>query len=212
MAISSSMSLLDGVDWQGHIYSGRWERGGGASIPVTDKSSGETIGTLGIASAAAAAAAAKDAAAKQPAWAEVHREARAAILERAKDLLAEHRDEIARWLIRESGSAGPKASFEIDATIGKFAQIISELRTSVFEEVIVDEGGYRSVAERVPIGVVGVIGPSTFRSISVYARSFRRSRSAMPSCSNPTKKPRFRPACSSRASSSKPVCRAACCT
>jgi benzaldehyde dehydrogenase (NAD) len=162
MAIASGITLLDGLDWQGKIFSNGWHAGSAPSIPVTDKSSGATIGTLGVASAADVAAAAQRAAEAQPAWAARSREERAAILERAKELLAAHRDEFVWWLVRESGSTEPKAGFEVALTITKFEQIISELRTSVFEEVLVDEGGYRSVAERVPLGVVGVIGPFNF--------------------------------------------------
>jgi benzaldehyde dehydrogenase (NAD) len=154
--------LLDGIDWQGKIFSGGWRAGGAASLTITNKSTGETLGKLGIASAADVTRAAQAAADAQPAWAATPREERAQILERAKNLLAEHRDEFVWWLVRESGSTVPKASFEIDFTLGKFDRIISEARDAVLEEVVVDEGGYRSVAERVPIGVVGVIGPFNF--------------------------------------------------
>ena len=83
-------------------------------------------------------------------------------MQKARDILAEHREEFSWWLIRESGSIGPKAAVEIDFTLAKFDKIIAELRTATFEETLVDEGGYRSVAERVPLGVVGVIGPFNF--------------------------------------------------
>jgi benzaldehyde dehydrogenase (NAD) len=162
VTIAASAKLLDGLDWQGKISSDGWRDGGAPAIPITDKSTGASLGTLGVATAGDVAAAAKSAAEHQPAWAARSRDERAAVLERAKELLAAHRDEFVWWLVRESGSTVPKASVEVDFTLGKFAQIISELRAGVFEEVIVDEGGYRSVAERVPLGVVGVIGPFNF--------------------------------------------------
>jgi benzaldehyde dehydrogenase (NAD) len=155
-------NLLDHVDWQGKIYSDGWRAGGAAPVPVTNKSTGAALGTLGVASAADVAAAAQSAAKAQVLWAATSRDERANVLERAKELLAAHRDEFAWWLVRESGSTMPKASFEIDVTLAKFGQIISELRNGVFEDVLVDEGGYRSVAQRVPLGVVGVIGPFNF--------------------------------------------------
>jgi len=159
---ATSPKLLDGLDWQGKISSNGWRAGSAPSLPVTDKSTGEVLGTLGIASAGDVASAAKSAAEHQPAWAGRSREERAAILEKAKELLSAHRDEFVWWLVRESGSTEPKAAFEVEVTLAKFGQIIGELRTSVLEEVIVDEGGYRSVAERVPLGVVGIIGPFNF--------------------------------------------------
>jgi benzaldehyde dehydrogenase (NAD) len=159
---SPTKTLLDGQDWQGKIFSSTWHAGGGGTQPVSNKSTGESMASLGIASAADAATAAKLAAAAQVAWGRQSREARAAILEKAKQLLAEHTDEFVWWLVRESGSTIPKASFEVGLTIAKFDKVIGELQTSIFEEVISDGDGYRSVAERVPLGVVGVIGPFNF--------------------------------------------------
>jgi len=159
---SAAKTLLDGLDWQGKIFSGSWHAGGSGVIPVTNKATGESLASLGVASPADVATAAKSAAAAQVGWANESREKRAAVLERAKQLLAEHRDEFAWWLVRESGSTLPKASFEIDITIAKFDKVIAELGANVFEEVIADADGYRSVAERVPLGVVGVIGPFNF--------------------------------------------------
>jgi benzaldehyde dehydrogenase (NAD) len=159
---TASANLLDGLDWQGKIFSNGWRSGGAGTVTITDKSTGASLGTLGVASVDDVASAARAAAKAQPAWAGRPREERAVLLERAKDQLAAHRDEFIWWLVRETGSTAPKASVEIDFTIAKFEKIVAELRSSVFEEVIVDETGFRSVAERVPLGVVGVIGPFNF--------------------------------------------------
>ncbi|MBD5633071.1 MAG: aldehyde dehydrogenase family protein [Candidatus Eremiobacteraeota bacterium] len=159
---AATSPLLDNLDWQGKIYSDGWRAGGAGVIPIVNASTGESLGTLGVASAADVAAAAKSAAAAQTKWVATPRGERAAILEKAKRLLESHREEFAWWLVRESGSTQPKASFEIDITLGKFDKIVDELRTGVFEDVIAAEDGYRSVAERVPLGVVGVIGPFNF--------------------------------------------------
>src|SRR5471032_1022239 len=98
---SPTKTLLDGQDWQGKIFSSTWHAGGGGTQPVTNKSTGESMASLGIASAADAATAAKHAAAAQVAWGAQSREARAAILEKAKQLLAEHTDEFVWWIVRE---------------------------------------------------------------------------------------------------------------
>jgi benzaldehyde dehydrogenase (NAD) len=162
MTIAATPNLLDGLDWHGKIFSSGWRDGGAGTISITDKSTGASLGTLGVASVDDVASAARAAAGHQPSWATRSREERASILEQVKDQLAAHRDEFIWWLVRETGSTAPKASVEIDFTIAKFEKIVAELRTSVFEEVIVDETGFRSVAERVPLGVVGVIGPFNF--------------------------------------------------
>jgi benzaldehyde dehydrogenase (NAD) len=160
--IATTPRWSDNVDWQGKIYSGCWRTGDGGVATATNKATGAALGSLGLASAADVARASARAAAAQSAWAALPREERAAVLERARNLLAEHRDEFAWWLVRESGSTGPKAQVETDFTLAKFDKIVAELRTASFEEVLVDEGGYRSVAQRVPLGVVGVIGPFNF--------------------------------------------------
>jgi benzaldehyde dehydrogenase (NAD) len=162
MTTAAKANLLDGPDWQGKIFSDGWRSGGAGTVTITDKSTDASLGTLGVASVDDVASAARAAAEAQPAWAGRPREERAIILERAKEQLAAHRDEFIWWLVRETGSTAPKASVEIDFTIAKFEKIVAELRSSVFEEVIVDETGFRSVAERVPLGVVGVIGPFNF--------------------------------------------------
>jgi benzaldehyde dehydrogenase (NAD) len=152
----------DETDWRGKIFSGTWREGSAGTIDVIDKSSGAVLGSLGVASVADVAAAAQAASRAQPGWAATPVADRVAILQRARDLLEAHADEFAWWLVRESGSTLPKAQFEISFTIGKFDKIIDDARNATFEEVIVDDGSYRSVAARVPLGVVGVIGPFNF--------------------------------------------------
>jgi benzaldehyde dehydrogenase (NAD) len=161
-ATSGLSELLHDFAWQNNIFSDGWHHGSGGSSEVTDKATGASLGKLGLASAADIASAAASAAAHQPAWAALSRAERGAILGRARALLAEHTDEFVWWMVRETGSSTPKAQFEVGATLGKFDKIMGELETSVFSETIVDEDGFKSVAERVPLGVVGVIGPFNF--------------------------------------------------
>jgi benzaldehyde dehydrogenase (NAD) len=161
-ATSGISPLLHDADWEGKIFSSGWRAGGGGTVMVSNKSSGAALGVLGLANAADVATAAAAAQAHVAAWAATPRPERGALLSRARALLAEHTDEFVWWLVRETGSTTGKAQFEIGATLAKFDKIIGELETSAFEEVLVDEDGYRSVAERVPLGVVGVIGPFNF--------------------------------------------------
>jgi len=159
---STSHALLHDFDWSGKIYTDGWRRGGG-HVTVTNKSNGKSLGTVGTASAADVRSAAASAAAHQPAWAQTSRQDRAAILKRARALLTENADEFVWWLVREAGSTVPKSQFEVGVlTTGYFDKIIDDLDTAAFEETIVDKDGFRSVAKRVPLGVVGVIGPFNF--------------------------------------------------
>jgi len=159
---STSHALLRDFDWSGKIYADGWRAGSGC-LAVTNKSTGASLGTVGVASAADVRSAAASAAAHQTAWAQTSRQDRAAILKRARALLTEHADEFVWWLVREAGSTVPKSQFEVGLlTTGYFDKIIGDLETAAFEETIVDKDGFRSVVERVPLGVVGVIGPFNF--------------------------------------------------
>jgi benzaldehyde dehydrogenase (NAD) len=79
---------------------------------------------------------------------------------RAGDLLDEHRADITAWLARESGASVSKVDFEL----GQSRQELVEASTFVKDlpgpqELAPTRPGQTSQAERVPIGVVGLIAP-----------------------------------------------------
>jgi benzaldehyde dehydrogenase (NAD) len=81
---------------------------------------------------------------------------------RAGEALDRHRDDIAGWLVRESGSIPPKADTEINASIGQLemaAALISHPLGHVLPSIT---PGRTSMARRIPLGVVGVICPWNF--------------------------------------------------
>jgi benzaldehyde dehydrogenase (NAD) len=163
MAIATSATpWLDSADWRGHIFSGTWKSGGAGTVSVTNKANGQILGEIGIASAADVAAACKSAAKAQPAWAATARAERERIIRRAQDVMNEHAEEIVWWLVREGGGTVPKAQFEVFLTAGKFAVVADERRDGAFEETVKEDADIRSVAQRVPLGVVGVISPFNF--------------------------------------------------
>jgi benzaldehyde dehydrogenase (NAD) len=154
-------SLLADETWAGKIFSNGWVEAP-ATIDVTEPATGDVLGTAGVADEASVARAAAAAARAQHAWAATPFQERAAVLRRAADLLDQHAIEIARWIIRESGSIPGKADVEIRASIdhlhaaaGLAAQPLGQLLPSATP-------GRTSVARRVPLGVVGVITPWNF--------------------------------------------------
>lgn len=166
---STSHALLRDFDWSGKIYADGWRAGSGR-LAVTNKSTGASLGTVGVASAADVRSAAASAAAHQTAWAQTSRQDRAAILKRARALLTEHADEFVWWLVREAGSTVPKSQFEVGLlTTGYFDKIIGDLETAAFEETIVDKDGFRSVVERVPRRC----GSHPYRRSFLRTRQFR---------------------------------------
>ena len=152
------MSLLTGSDWHGRIYSGGWTDGTGGTRAVVSPSTGEQIGSIGLASPADVAAAAAAAAEAQRGWAALPYNERAAVLRRAGDLWHAHADEITDWLMRETGAIGPFGGFQI-MTSAEECYEAAALASAPYGELLRSSSPRLSMSRRVPVGVVGVISP-----------------------------------------------------
>jgi benzaldehyde dehydrogenase (NAD) len=150
--------LLDDELWQGKIYSNGWRTPTGGSTTVLDKATGASLGTTGIATKADVAEACARARAAFPAWAALPGEKRAAILNRAADLLAAAIDEISILEQRETGGIAPKAGFDVNGSIAELREA-AKLVEHPMRHVIEKTDEVESVGLRVPLGVVGVIAP-----------------------------------------------------
>ncbi|MCX7523320.1 aldehyde dehydrogenase family protein [Microbacterium sp. STN6] len=140
------------------VYIGGWAAGEGESLTVEDKATGETLARLAEASRAQLDNAVTLAVGAQRAWAADAPEQRARVLEHAADVLEAHREEYVRWLVREAGSAVPKAQSEIAQALDEF-RAAADLARADHTRILPTTGEDASVAERVPHGVVGVITP-----------------------------------------------------
>lgn len=156
----SDETLLPAAVWQGRVFTGEWSAGA-TDAPVLEPATGQQLGTVGLADAAAMTAACAAAAAAQPAWAATPYEERADILRRAGLLAREHADEITMWLVREAGSIRAKAAVEAGITAKALLEA-SQLPSSSQGQVLPSSGGRLSLARRRPLGVVGVIPPFNF--------------------------------------------------
>ena len=87
--------------------------GGGETLTVLDKAAQEPLGTVGVASVEDVDAAVKAARAAQVAWAAQPYDVRAGILRAAAAGLGERADEVAALIVRETGSIGGKAAYEV---------------------------------------------------------------------------------------------------
>jgi benzaldehyde dehydrogenase (NAD) len=146
--------------WKGCCFTGRWQRAE-RSAPVIDKASGAVLSQIGIATAQDLATAARAASAAQPAWAETPPEERAAIFRRAAALVEKHGNELAGWIVRESGGLRAKADTELRSTI----HILHGSAAMMGESqglLLPSRADQMSFARRVPHGVVGVIAPFNF--------------------------------------------------
>jgi benzaldehyde dehydrogenase (NAD) len=153
--------LLDEDLWQGKLLCGSWRRGSAGTADVTDKATGETIGKIGVASVQDVTEACKLAKAAQPAWAATDPAERERVTRKVSQMLEQYKDEISPWLVRETGSTKFKTGFEIWDTQQHCDHCANSLKEPL-KYVVQEDENFRSVAERVPIGVVGVIGPFNF--------------------------------------------------
>ena len=152
--------LLADDAWKGRWFSGRWQEAANTSS-VTDKATGEELSRIGLATPADLNACARIAAAAQAAWALTAPEERAAVFRRAAQVVERHRDELAGWIMRESGGLRAKADMELRSTLTTLhaaAAMMGEPQGLVLP----NRPDRMSFARRVPHGVVGVISPFNF--------------------------------------------------
>ena len=151
--------LLDPTVFAGKIFiDGEWVAGGGGEIPSLEPATGETLAMVGIAGAADVARAAEGAARAQKEWAALAHPARAAVLRRAGQLWEQHADEIGGWNIREVGAIPPLAGFALHVTAAECYEA-SALPSAPQGSILSSEEPRLSLAQQVPVGVVGVISP-----------------------------------------------------
>jgi benzaldehyde dehydrogenase (NAD) len=153
--------LADEATWSGRIFSAGWADAP-ETIESTEPATGETLATAGAGNAETVAKAAASAARAQREWAATPISERVAIIRRAAELMERHRAELISWLVREGGGIPPKADNEVSASIGQFDMAASLISHPLGQELPTAIPGRRSMARRVPVGVVGVICPWNF--------------------------------------------------
>lgn len=153
-------TLMDDSLWKGCFFTGQW-RMAGSSVAVTDKASGRVLSQIGLATVEDLVASARAASTAQPAWADMPPDERATIFRRAAQLVEQHRDELAGWIMRESGGLRAKADMELRSTVTTLhasAAMMGEPQGLLLPNRI----DRMSFSRRVPHGVVGVIAPFNF--------------------------------------------------
>jgi len=158
------MALLDPSVWQGKIYSGRWKESGGGTAAAIEPATGAELGRFGLATPTDVTAAAAAAAAAQAAWAATPYTQRAALLRKAGDIWLAHAAEIEDWSVREGGKIPPAAQFETHVATEEIFEAAT-LPSRPYGDLLPSEQPHLSFAERVPVGVVGVISPFNFPQI-----------------------------------------------
>ena len=154
--------FIDVARWDGKALFGEWRPTAGGVAEARNPATSEVIASIGIAGPEDVKIAALHARGVQPAWAARLPSERAAILQKAADLLEQNAEELIGWIIREFGSIHPKAAIEIAhgaAFLRHAASIATEPNGVLLASMDV---GRNNSAKRVPHGVVGVISPFNF--------------------------------------------------
>lgn len=155
------VELLQDRCWERQIWvSGCWQRGSGEDLIVVSPGSGETLALAGQAAPEDVASVVSDARRAALTWSNSEGEQRAQILERAARIICDSLDEIAWWLVRETGSIRSRAEAGVRHAAERLVASASTARIAGQEVVLeIASDGERNVAQRVPYGVVGVITP-----------------------------------------------------
>lgn len=159
LTLDTTAPLLDTEAFAGRIFiDGAWVPGAGGEVDSIEPATGETLVSVGLAGPDDVARAAEGAARAQKEWAATPHPVRAAVLRRAAQLWEQHADEIMGWNIREVGAIPPLAGFALHVTAAECYEA-SALPSAPLGSILSSEEPRLSLAQQVPVGVVGVISP-----------------------------------------------------
>ncbi|MGM0692729.1 MAG: succinylglutamate-semialdehyde dehydrogenase [Pseudomonadota bacterium] len=143
------------------LIGGTWQAGEGEAFTKHDPVSDERLWAGGAATEAQAHAAVTAARAAFPAWARQGFEARQALVERFREVLEHHREELATAIAQETGKPLWESRTEVGAMIGKVAISIRAYQERTGERSR-DLGDATAVLRHRPHGVMAVYGPYNF--------------------------------------------------
>ena len=205
------MALMDESAWRGKIFLGGWTAGGGGDAPVIEPATGQEIGRIGMAAPADVARAAQVAAAAQAGVgrAAAHRAVRHPPQSRGPLAGQRGRDRA----VGDPGKRQDPARHAVrDARGHQEIYEAATLPSRPYGELLPSEQPRLSFAERIPVGVAGVIAPFNFPQIL----SIRSVAPALALGNAVILKPDPRTAVSGGScwpvSSRRPACRTGCCT
>ncbi|HYB79623.1 MAG TPA: aldehyde dehydrogenase family protein [Thermoplasmata archaeon] len=152
------------------LIGGEWRPpSSGQYVPVTDPSTGRTLGEAPVATADEARAAVEAAAAVEESWGATPGHVRAKILRAAANRLRDDRETMARLIASEVGKPIVDARVEVDRAVGVYELAAEEVRQLTGESFPADAYERPPGNEqrflftvRDPIGVVVGIGPFNF--------------------------------------------------
>jgi len=130
----------------------------GATFDDLDPFTGDVVARVPAGKRADARAAVEGAAAAFPTWSKTPPAERQRVFLKAADILESRAEEVAGWLIRETGAAFGFSMFQLHFVPGLFRQAAA-LAYAPLGQVIPSDTGAFSMGLRRPVGVVGAIAP-----------------------------------------------------
>jgi succinate-semialdehyde dehydrogenase/glutarate-semialdehyde dehydrogenase len=151
---------------------GRWtDADSGATFPVLDPASGETIAEVPRLGAAETRRAVEAAARAFPGWRATPARQRARILRRFGDLMVEHLEDLAALLTAEQGKPLAESRAEVEYA-ASFLEWFGEEAKRVYGDTIPEPTpDRRIVVTKQPVGVTGGITPWNFPSAMVTRKA-----------------------------------------
>jgi benzaldehyde dehydrogenase (NAD) len=160
MSGQAGEKLLGKEIWNGRIYSSGW-----VDSPmrreVHEPATGDLLGEIGVGGRGEISAAAAGARKQQTGWHQAPFDTRCQVLRKASSLVREHHEELAGWIVRETGSTGAKAAFELFITATALEEA-ANMTSQPMGLMLPTASGALSFCRRVPHGVVGIISPFNF--------------------------------------------------
>lgn len=154
--------ILDEQMWHGRIFTGKWTEPRGGVADDVEPATREVLTVVGDANAQDVAAACATAAEAHIDWAARPVNERAQILIEAAGKIQENHDELAGWIMRECGGVRAKADVELQDAVLRLQHAAALTTQPVGEMLPSLMPGRWSFAQRVPLGVVGVISPFNY--------------------------------------------------
>lgn len=159
--MSATSAAYDGFDRM--PIGDSWRPGtAGRELTDTDPWSGEVLTRIPLASTADVEQAYAAAEAAQPGWAAALPEQRAAVMRRAADILDARHEEIAGWVVRESGGTIAKVEVELGVVRAGFLEAAGMPHHMEGRILPSDIPGKENRVYRRPAGVVCLISPWDF--------------------------------------------------
>ncbi len=151
---------------------GNWQNAdSGASIPVTNPATGETLGTVPKMGAEETRRAIAAAEAAMPAWRATTAREKSQVLRRWYELLMENKEDLALLMTTEQGKPIRESRGEIDYAADYIEWFAEEARRIYGDTIPAEASDKRIIVIKQPVGVVAAITPWNFPAAMITRKA-----------------------------------------